>query len=122
MHPINDNFYDKNEPDFDASLSEALKKAGLDFPETEEELDSILEKLRKMRTPQIPHGLDDPMAILKAGRLQIQSSVDESTDEEVEANLARAAREGGDIDNEVELQMKKDRKRADDELNDRTTS
>jgi hypothetical protein len=122
MHPINYNFYDKNEPDFDASLSEALKKAGLDFPETEEELDSILEKLRKMRTPQIPHGLDDPMAILKAGRLQIQSSVDESTDEEVEANLARAAREGGDIDNEVELQMKKDRKRADDELNDRTTS
>jgi len=111
---------DKNDPDFEASLHEAMKKAGFIFPETEEDLDSVLAHMDKMRASGFPAELDDPEAILRNGRLTLNSPVDDGTDAEVEENLARAAREGGEINEEVSEQMKKDRKRADDEHNDRT--
>ncbi len=112
MQPIyNDYLNEKDDPEFNDSLKDSLKKAGYDFPETEEELDYLIEKFNKTNVV-VPDELDDPIAILKQGMLSVKTDFNSSTDQEVDINLAQAAREGGTIDDEVKNQMNMDRKAA----------
>ena len=91
-----------------------LKKIGMAFPDTEEELDHFLQLLKK-QSILLPKDLPSADAILKAGLLTLQGSINDSIDLHIEENLAQAAREGGDITEEIMKKMEQDRKKSEDE-------
>ncbi len=114
MHPINNNdINDQQDPDFDYSLFESLKNAGYIFPENEEDIDRLLENF-KMSKCVAPVDFNDPATILDNGFLSVKADFNDSRDEMIDSNLAQAAREGGTIADDVNEQMKKDRKAAED--------
>lgn len=100
----------------EAAFHKALKSYGYVFPETEEELQAFENSISKMKF-EIPEKLDNPSAFLKKGKIKGVGNFNSFYDEEVEENLAQAAREGSDIPNDVWQQMEKDRKNA-EEAND----
>lgn len=115
MYPINnDNINEREDPEFDHSLYESLKKAGYAFPENEEDIDRLLENFKKAKCVA-PTDFDNPLTILKDGFLSVTTDFNTSRDDQIDANLAQAAREGGTIEDDVDSQMKKDRKTAEDE-------
>jgi len=115
MYPINnDNINEREDPEFDHSLYESLKKAGYVFPENEEDIDQLLENFKKAKCVA-PTDFDNPLTILNDGFLSVTTDFNTSRDDEIDANLAQAAREGGSIEEDVDSQMKKDRKAAEDE-------
>jgi hypothetical protein len=101
----------------DVLLGEAIIKAaqslGWLLPETEEgvealEADSVIE-------PGLPWEIADPYSVLDAITPPVNSlpHIKEQASEDLEEELARAAREGaGEITSEVERQMKDDREAA----------
>lgn len=95
------------------AFHKALKSYGYLFPETEAELQSFEESISKMKF-QIPDKFNDPIAILKAGKISNVSQFNSFNDEEIEEHLAQAAREGSDIPEDVRAQMEKDRKDAEE--------
>lgn len=110
----------KNNADQHKAFYEALKSYGYIFPETEEDLEKFEISILKMKF-SIPDNLNDPGRILTEGRIEKSSQFNLFYDEQVEENLAQAAREGSDISSDVWEQMEKDRKRAeeaDDEENE----
>lgn len=97
-------------------IYENLKKAGLAFPETEEELSRFIELAEKSKTV-VPDHLNDVTAILQKGRQQIDSTLNSSTDARVEENLAAAAREGKPISDAVSKRMDEDRRKSENKAN-----
>ncbi|MES2457890.1 MAG: hypothetical protein V4594_20190 [Bacteroidota bacterium] len=121
MHPIhNDYLNEKDDPEFNDSLLDSMKRAGYVFPETEEELDYVIDKFNNSKVI-IPDDLNDPTSILKQGLLTVKTDFNSSTDQDVDINLAQAAREGGIIEEDVKSQMNKDRKTAEDERRNKET-
>jgi hypothetical protein len=121
MHPIhNDYLNEKDDPEFNDSLLDSMKRAGYVFPETEEELEYLIEKFNKSKIV-LPDELNDPILILKQGLLTVKTDFSSSTDEDVDINLAQAAREGGTIEEDVKSQMNKDRKAAENERRNKET-
>jgi hypothetical protein len=119
MYPIdNDNINEREDPEFNHSLFESLKNAGYVFPENEEDIDRLLANFKKAKCIA-PSDFEDPLTVLKNGFLSVTTDFNSSRDKEIEANLAQAAREGGTIDDDVDSQMKKDRKAAEDERRNR---
>lgn len=121
MHPIhNDYLNEKDDSEFNDSLLDSMKRAGYVFPETEEELDYVIDKFNNSKVI-IPDDLNDPTSILKQGLLTVKTDFNSSTDQDVDINLAQAAREGGIIEEDVKSQMNKDRKTAEDERRNKET-
>lgn len=98
----------------DNDLYSALKKMGLAFPDTEEELDHFLRLLKDQQIP-VPDNLPAPGDILSNGFIQMSGSMDESTNLEIEDSLQQAAREGGDISPEIRKKMEEDRKKSEED-------
>lgn len=105
-------------PGEEKAFFKALKKYGYIFPESEEELKLSEENISKMDF-EIPVKLNDPLKILKAGRIEKISEFNSFYDAELEENLAQAARDGSNIPDEVWEQMEKDRKKAENKNNDK---
>lgn len=105
-------------PNEEKAFFKALKKHGYIFPESEEELKVLEEKISMMHF-EIPDKLNDPLEILKVGRIEKVSKVDSFYDAELEENLAQAAREGSNIPDDVWEQMEKDRKKEENKNNDK---
>lgn len=99
------------------AFHKALKSYGYVFPETEEELQAFESGIFKMKF-KIPEKFNDPSAILEKGKIKRVGDFNSFYDEEVEENLAQAAREGSDIPSDVWEQMEKDRKNAEEAKDD----
>jgi hypothetical protein len=90
-----------------------LKKLGLAFPDNKEEFDQFIATINS--TMQVATDLPSSEDILKNGILTLGGSLNESTDFQIQENLAQAAREGGEIPDEILKQMEADRKKSEEE-------
>ena len=92
---------------------EALRREGWILPETEEEVRRAEADL-KSAPIVLPPELTDPVNALKRmGRPSgFKSLPSPAEDNQIESDLARAAREGGTIPPDVEEKMRKDRQEA----------
>lgn len=109
-----------NQTDQEKAFHKALKCYGYIFPETEEELDNFDISISKMKF-DIPDKFNNPLKILSIGKIEKVNEFNSFYDEEVEENLAQAAREGSNIPDEVWIQMEKDRENAEKVENDKNT-
>ena len=107
-----------NYPNEEKSLYKALKKFIYTFPDSEEDLILSEEKISKMEF-EIPDKLNDPLEILRVGRIEKVSEFHSFYDAELEENLAQAAREGSNIPDDVWEQMEEDRKKKENKSNDK---
>lgn len=106
-----------NEEEFDNSLSKHLRASGDLFPQTEEE---FLDALDKMPEEMIlPEKFKDPFKILNEGSSISELRIESFEDRSVEENLARAAREGGNIPEAVKRRMEADRIKAEKKKGDK---
>lgn len=106
-----------NKSNQEKAFYEALKSSGYIFPETEKDLIHFENSISKMKF-SIPDKLNDPSIILSEGKIEKVGQFNSFYDEQVEENLAQAAREGSGISSEVWEQMEKDRKRAEEAENE----
>lgn len=111
----------KIEPEFDKDVYTFLQAAGWLFPETPWEVEKIEKELEHNRVT-LPGSISDATKAynlmqrsLNTDLLKIHST--NSTNEDIRINLAHAAREGGDISEDLAERMRKDRKKARDEMN-----
>ncbi|MFL3663015.1 MAG: hypothetical protein ACJ04Q_03365 [Flavobacteriales bacterium] len=95
------------------AFHKALKNFGYVFPETDKELDAFVESIGKMKF-DIPSHLDNPTTILESGRIMKVGDFNSFIDNELEENLAQAAREGSEIPDDIREQMDNDRENAKD--------
>jgi hypothetical protein len=106
--------------DIERAIKEALVKRGDIIPCTPEEVAFVEKEVVKCIDP-IPHVLKDPFAVLERGRRRaaegkfVKAWSDPPASVE---DLARAAREGGKISEDVEERMKRAREQADREVDD----
>jgi hypothetical protein len=98
----------------DQDLYIVLKKMGVAFPDTQEELDHFLQLLKDQHMP-LPDNLPAPGDILKDGFIQMTTPMDDSVNLEIEDYLQQAAREGSDISPEVRKRMEEDRKKSEED-------
>lgn len=89
----------------------ALKRYGYIFPETEDELKQFEDSIANMEF-KIPDKFSDPIEILAKGKVDKIENYLSFSDEQVEENLAQAAREGSEIPDDVLKQMENDRRKA----------
>lgn len=99
-----------NEEEFDKSLSKHLRASGDLFPQSEEEFLDALDKMPEEM--ELPEKFKDPFKILNAGSGVSELQLESFEDHNVEENLSRAAREGGDIPEAIKRRMEADRKGA----------
>jgi hypothetical protein len=92
-----------------------LKNYALIFPDTEEEVEHFIEVAQKHKAT-LPPTLNDADLILKTGLLRIQTSLNTSSSLEIEENMAQAAREGGEIPEEVLKKMHRDRENKEKQI------
>jgi hypothetical protein len=101
----------------DAEMSEALylhlKKQGLAFPDTQEELDHFLELVQQHKV-DLPADLPSAADILSNGEMNMPSDLNSSTDSEIEENLSQAARDGRELSDELMRKLQADRKRTEE--------
>ncbi len=110
-----------NKQELNEDIFNILKMAGFLFPETPSEVEQIELELKQC-TIKLPESISDAS---KAFDLICNSSDDIplkikpniSNSDNTLRNLARAAREGGDISDELAKRMQEDRKKARDEIN-----
>lgn len=107
----------QSEDDFDETFHRSLRLNGFLFPETEDELERFKACIATDPKP-LPTELRDPFAILDRGRIVFTKSLYSADDDDIEENLAHAARDGGEIPAEVLKQMEEDRKNAEDVKNE----
>lgn len=90
-------------------VADALKSRKLTLPETEEEIAAAEAEIADQKEP-LPPALQNPWGFLDANaRLKLRALERPPTDEEVERELARAARAGGTLTEEVLERMRRDR-------------
>lgn len=100
---------------FEVVLEKALRSIGYDLPKTEEEVVNSKRSLNDEEIPPIPESIDNPLKIINQELITKVPLKIKRLNMEVEQNLARAAREGNEISEDVKRQMQKDRKRAEEE-------
>lgn len=115
---MNDN--QDNKANQEKAFHKALKSYGYIFPETEKELRAFEASIYKMEF-DIPDKFNNPLKILNEGRIEKVNEFHSFYDEQVEENLAQAAREGSNIPDEVWKQMDNDRKKAEEANDDKNT-
>jgi hypothetical protein len=93
-------------------VSDALRARKLTLPETEDEIAAAEAEIAHDREP-LPLALQNAWGFLDANaRLKLRAPESPPIDEEVERELARAARAGGTLTEEVLERMRKDRAAA----------
>jgi hypothetical protein len=100
-----------DDDDFQSEIHRHLKKLGLAFPETPAEVDHFFSLVDKEVLPlkiQLPTAHD----ILARGMIELVEELNASTDPIIEENLSQAAREGGEISDEVHRRMEQDRENS----------
>ena len=98
-----------NEEEFDKSLQEYLRATGDLFPKTPEEISDAIKKLTLDQ--KLPPDLSDPFVVM-TNAVNSKFKLSAFEDSAIEENLARAAREGGDIPDDIKKRMEEDRKAA----------
>lgn len=99
-------------------IHSALGGSRLRLPETDDEVASAESDLAASPSA-LPARLQDPMGFLNApatGRVIARAR--DASSGEVEADLARAAREGGQVSSEVDAKMRADRLKAEADARD----
>jgi len=112
---------DKKRPqDIEDLLYLHLKNSSLIIPTTAEEVEAV-ESLMNSQKPASIARLNDPYAVLAHGGkiLDRGFSIKRYNSEETEAELARAAREGREIPEEIERLMRRDREKAESGMESR---
>lgn len=107
----------ENTKDIERKIYATLRAKGLIIPITAQEvLDA--EAIMKDNMVELPKELRDPDVILNRAKqkLSIKFTPLSSSNKEIEENLARAAREDGNISPEIENRMRKDREAAEKKL------
>jgi len=111
-----------------ADIHDALRSLGWVVPRTEDEVRLAERELADAPPPELPEALQDARGVFErrtAGEDARRRTLPFPGRRDVDATLARAAREGGNIPPEVEQAMRRDRQAAerDDEngRRDRTT-
>jgi hypothetical protein len=112
--PIHSLPSDNSEEWSDQDLYIVLKRMGLAFPDTQEELEQFLQLLKDQHIPLLDN-LPAAGDILKNGFIRMTSPMDDSINLEIEDYLQQAAREGGDISPEVRKRMEEDRKKSEED-------
>lgn len=103
----------QNRVSVERHVLDAMRSLGWIIPTTEADV-AYAEAMLCREVVELPEELKDPYQILDsidADCLPIQAAP-VPRDAQVEENLARAAREGGDIQPEIEQQMRRDRQAA----------
>ncbi|SFF03225.1 hypothetical protein [Spirosoma endophyticum] len=101
---------DSDEP-IDPSLIWSLKVHGVVFPDTDDEVEEF--RINNLASIEpLPDYLADPMAIFDRTRARIETKRAWSVSNELSINMAMAAREGGEIPDDVRQQMERDRLEA----------
>ena len=105
----------KKKTDLSPFLMAALKSSDLALPETEEEIAAAEEDIGVVDS--LPESLRDPWGFLKPKSewKPTHATLRPVPSEEIEAELARAARDGGELSVEVEEKMRLDRAKAEAE-------
>jgi len=114
MIPADSNIEDDN-AGMSNEIYQHLKKLGLAFPDNREEFDHFMQLINNGM--QVTRDLPGPDEILRNGLLGLSGSLNQSTDTQIEENLAQAAREGGTIPDDVLKQMDLDRQKSEEEQN-----
>ena len=98
--------------DFEESFEKSLRSLGYLFPTTDDEVKAFESKNNIEKTP---HGLPSANDILRKGRVHSISPQNSFINHESVENLARAARNGKEIPEEIQKRMNTDRKKSEDE-------
>lgn len=104
---------DKPDEEIAADVARMLHNAGQSIPETESEVERF-EKMTAGSNSTLPAALldvDAAFAYVYGKRGKVLKLVPK-LNADVEESLGRAAREGGALSTEVEIKMREDRKRA----------
>lgn len=120
---MNNNDRIKSVTEFDKDVYEALRAAGWMFPETPIEVEKIEQELAE-NSVELPEHLADAARVFNMIRPPLaDNNVDKvlpfPRSNEISSNLARAAREGGNISKDIAERMQQDRKKARDKANGR---
>ena len=112
----------KNTTDFDKEVYEILRAAGWTFPETPAEVEQV-EREHAENPVELPEHLSDATKVFNMMHLPLSDNNAEggppfSRSNSVHSNLARAAREGGEISKDLAERMHQDRRKAKDQANE----
>ena len=107
----------KEDESFEKGWLNALRRFGYVFPSTQDELDALEKELAKSKL-QFPKHLEDPFEVMRRAEAGTLKTMGDYRDPSIEENLARAAREGGEIPDDVNERMKKDRHSAEESAED----
>lgn len=113
--PREDKRPEPGEDEVERLVYDAMRSSGWLPPETEEDVARAEEELAREPVP-LPEDLKDPSAVIqRLTRCEPRSPLGLPSSAETEGNLARAAREGGEIPEEAEERMRADREAAERE-------
>jgi hypothetical protein len=101
-------------------VHEAMKALGWAVPQDEEEVEQAEQALGRSPVP-LPESLRDPEAVFERGGRGEQgrpSALAFPGSADIDATLARAAREAGRLTPEIEQRMRRDREAAEREFSD----
>ena len=109
----------KNTTDFDKEVYEILRAAGWTFPETPAEVEQV-EREHAENPVELPEHLSDAAKVFNMMHLPLADSNPAGVlpfprSDSVRSNLARAAREGGEISKDLAERMHQDRRKAEDQ-------
>ncbi|NTW49024.1 MAG: hypothetical protein HGB19_04680 [Chlorobiales bacterium] len=108
----------RNWDDLDETIYKAMLSLGW-LRQLEEETLKNDERLCEQSETHLPSGLTDPGTVIKKIRQRDAATKQNiiSFDQRIADNLARAAREGGEITPEIEERMRRDRKTSERQTN-----
>ena len=113
----NTDMLNADDDEFLSEIHRHLKKMGLAFPDTEEELDHFFSIIDNEALPlkiELPTAAD----ILARGKIILSEALNSSSNPLIEENLSQAARDGGDISDEVRRRMEQDRTNSENKESD----
>jgi len=106
--------------DLEREVDEAMTSLGWKVPQTEDEVLRAEAELAENPAP-LPDELTDPEQVFDRAPGQVETGAEPllfPTDQDIEADLARAARDGGPIPPEIEEVLRRDREAAEREFDD----
>lgn len=111
----------KDTTEFDKEVYEALRAAGWTFPETPAEVEQV-EQEHAENPVELPEHLSDAAKVFNMMHLPLADNNAEGVppfprSNSVRSDLARAAREGGEISKDLAERMHQDRRKAEDQAN-----
>jgi hypothetical protein len=108
----------KKRTDLTALVNQALRSKGLALPENEDEVAAAERRIANEAPAPLPARLQSPWGFLTAKGRELPSRppVGPSVNDGFEQELARAARSGSKLTDEVQERMRQDRRAAESEI------